>query len=98
MASSSLEDWRGRPVEYGRPSGGKPESRPVWSLWNSGTIAHAEVHAHPLGHQLCVYMDGSLLFTSVHLTREAAEQQARELRQQALAGAWTDPWNAPTNG
>jgi hypothetical protein len=40
-------------------------------------------------------MDGSLLFSSVHLTREAAEKEARELRQKALAEAWTDPWNPP---
>ena len=90
MASSSTEDWRGRPVEYGRPSGGRLRSWRVWSLWNSGSLAHAEIHEHPLGYQLRVYMNGGLLFRSVHLTREAAEQEARELKQKALADGWAD--------
>jgi hypothetical protein len=40
-------------------------------------------------------MDGSLLFASVHQTREAAEREADELKQKALAEAWTDPWHPP---
>ncbi len=35
-------------------------------------------------------MNGHVLFTSVHLTREAAEQEAHELRRTALAEDWTD--------
>jgi hypothetical protein len=92
MASSSTGNWGEGPVEYGRPPGGKPGSHCIWSLWNAGTVAHAEVREHPLGHQLCVYLDGSLLFTSVHMTREAAEHEAHGLKEKALAEAWTDPW------
>lgn len=95
MTTPPTDDWRGHPAERGRSHSGKPGSRCLWSLWNSGTVAHAEVHEHPLGHQLCVYLDGSLLFTSVHVSREAAENEARGLREKAMAEAWTDPWSPP---
>jgi hypothetical protein len=35
-------------------------------------------------------MENNLLFTSVHLTREDAEREARELRHGALAEGWID--------
>lgn len=93
MAIPPIEGWRGDALDAARPSVVKSRARCVWSLWNSGTVAHAELHEHPLGHQLCVYLDGSLLFTSVHVTREAAEREALGLKQKAMAEAWTDPWS-----
>jgi hypothetical protein len=93
MADLPVDDGWGRPLESGSPSTARLVSRRIWSLSKSGTSAYAEVHAHPLGHQLSVHMGSSLLFTSVHLTREGAEREAREVRQGALAEGWTDPSN-----
>jgi len=90
MASAPTEDWRGSSVELGSPSGGALKGPRVWSLWRSGTLAHAEINKHPLGYDLRVYMSGSLLFKSVHPTREAAEQEAREMEREARAKAWID--------
>ena len=98
MADSPTEDGSGRSLALDASSGAKLASRRVWSLWKSGEYAHADVHAHPLGHQLCVYMAGDLLFTSVHLTREDAEREARGLRQDALAEGWRDPQRVPVEG
>jgi len=98
MANSAAEHEQGRSLEFGLASDARLASRYVWSLWKSGTSAYAEVRSHPLGHQLCVHMDGSLLFTSVHLTREDAEREARELRQGALAEGWMDPKNPLAGG
>lgn len=90
MASSPVGDGRGSSVEFGWPSGGALKGQRVWSLWKSGTRAHAEINAHVLGYELRVYMSGSLLFKSLHPTREAAEREAREMEGDARAKAWTD--------
>ena len=91
MADSPVEHGRRRSLESGSTPGAALGSYRVWSLWKSGTTAHSEVRGHPLGHQLRVHMDGNLLFTSVHVTREEAEREALALRQGALAEGWMDP-------
>lgn len=98
MADSPVEQGRDRSAGSGLSCDSSFPSRCVWALWKSGSSAHAEVRSHPLGYQLCVHMDGNLLFTSVHVTREDAEREARALKQGALAEGWIDPKDPVAGG
>jgi hypothetical protein len=90
MASPRIEDWRDRSIEPGWPSGAKPKPDRVWSLWKSGTLAHAEIGEHRLGYELRMYMSGGFVYGSAHPTRQAAEREARKLKREERARGWTD--------
>jgi hypothetical protein len=70
----------------GTPS--RPER--AWSLWKADNTAHAEISGHPLGYELRVFMNGSVLFSLVRPTRELIERDAQELKQAELEQGWTD--------
>ena len=78
------------------PVGGRPRLEPVWSLWKDGKLARAETIQRPLGYEVRVYMNDSLLFSVVRPTRELVEIEAEELRQTGLASGWSD--RPPTPG
>jgi hypothetical protein len=94
MASPQTEE-RGRQSDEAGSCCGARKSRRIWSLWKSSTLAQADVCEHPLGYQSRVSMSGGLLFSSVHGTREAAEEEVDELKREALAAGWTAELEQP---
>jgi hypothetical protein len=50
----------------------------------------AEINAHPLGHELRVYVSGSLHYSRVHRALADAEAEAEGRKQELSARGWLE--------
>jgi hypothetical protein len=90
MADRFVGESRGGVFGGGGQVGAPSSSERAWSLWKADDAAHAEIVKHPLGYEVRVYMNGSVLFSLVRPTRELIERETEELKQAGLAQGWTD--------
>lgn len=77
-------------IDPGWPFGNRPKPRRVWALWKGGRLMECEINAHPLGHEVRVYVQGDFHYSRALTTIELADAEAEDRRRELLAEGWTD--------
>ncbi len=75
-------------TEPGWPFGGRPTPRRLWALWKAGRLMECEINAHPLGHEVRVYVQQEFLWSQVFPSEALAEAEAIEMRQHVSDRCW----------
>lgn len=90
-AKAVARKWGSEPVsEPGWPFRNRPTPTKLWSVWKTGRLMECEINAHPLGHEVRVYLQGDFHWSRALPTLEDAVREAENRRRELLAEGWTD--------
>ena len=76
--------------EPGWPFGNRPPATRLWELYKAGRVMTCEINAHPLGHEMRLYLRGEFQSAQVFATFELAEAEAVDMKRELVEAGWTD--------
>jgi hypothetical protein len=76
-------------MEIGWPFGKRPMPTKLWAMWKkTGRLMECEINAHPLRHEVRVYLQGDFHWSRALATLENAVREAEDRRRELVAEGW----------